>query len=80
MYRDKLLLKNYSELQCPECFKEDDLKLHQFSSLTAISNHIVKSHQISEKDFLTIKKLIRKYRKSNNKSFIKFCFQGGYLK
>ena len=95
MYRDKLLLKhyrgsqrtekklrsgNYHDLQCPECFKLNNWRLRIFPSPKAISNHIVKNHQIAYDDLKTIKKLVKEYQKSDSSHFLKFCVNRGYLK
>ena len=80
MYRQRLLLRHYLLLQCPECFKMTEQRLHVFSCNIALSNHIVKSHRISYTDFLKIKELVREYQKNVPKiSFIEFCFKRGYL-
>lgn len=81
MYRQRLLLRHYRGLQCPECFKVTEQRLHVFSCLIALSNHIAKSHLISYADFLKIKNLVREFRKENPKktSFIKYCFEKRYL-
>lgn len=74
-------LKSHSGIVCPECFKDEPhKKLKQFVDGRGLSNHLYKAHGLESDEIFKIKYWLRKFQKDfRHDSFIKFCFDKGYL-
>lgn len=65
---------------CPECSKQNNLKLHGFKTQQGLLIHIPLGHNITNENFKRIRYLVRRYDLTEKTvDFITYCWDRGYL-
>ena len=92
MYQEFNLLSNEIKIAvldgypCPPCLKNGDFRylgnnrisIHHWKSEKSFLVHL-KTHDLNHEDFNKIKNLLREFSKTDQKNWIQFLFEKGFL-